>query len=401
MFIIQHAFLHTMATPAIPDGYVCVNHGKIIQLGEMSACPSPDKMDTVLDAAGRWVMPGLVDPHCHVGIFGDGIGFEGDDGNESTEPITPHLRALDGIDHMDRGFEDAREAGVTTVVTGPGSANVIGGQFVALKTFGRTVDEMVLREPCAMKVALGENPKMVYHEKHLMPITRMATAALLREHFIKSKAYYLALKAHEENPEDHEKPEYDMKMDVMMPLFQNNLVVKVHAHRADDIATALRIQKEFNVDMTVEHATEAWLMPEVLVEAGIDVILGPLLTNRSKVELRNQNLKAAGILEKAGILPAIMSDHPEVPVQHLRLSAALAVREGLSEEAALKAITIRAAEVCRISDRVGSLQVGKDADLIVLSGHPFHYDTVVDTTMIDGKVVFQRENSGTSAGADA
>lgn len=391
MLILRNAHLLTMAGPVIGDGYLTARDGKIQSVGQMSDCPTPGAGDEVIDAAGRHVLPGLVDAHCHVGVFGDGLGFEGDDGNEMTDPITPHLRAIDGVHHADRAFREAVAGGVTTVVTGPGSANVIGGQFAALKTVGRTVDEMAFKAPCAMKIAFGENPKSVYHEKHQTPTTRMATAALLREQLMKAREYQQLLEEYEADPEEHDRPEYDMKLEALLPVLRGELVVKAHAHRADDIATALRIRKEFELDLTIEHATEAWMMADVLREAGADVVVGPLLTNRSKPELRHQEIGAAGKLVAAGVRPAIMTDHPEVPVQHLLLCAGVAVREGMPAEDALRAVTLRAAEVCRIQNRVGSLEPGKDADFIVLSGEPFQLSTQVDLTVIEGRIAFCRE----------
>ncbi len=391
MLILRNALIHTMAGQVWDDGFLTVENGKITAVGSMAGCPSPSADDQVLDAGGRWTMPGLVDGHCHLGVFGDGIGFEGDDGNEATDPVTPHLRVLDGVHHADRSFSEAVAAGVTTVVTGPGSANVIGGQFAALKTVGRTVDEMVFKAPCAMKIAFGENPKSVYHEKHQTPSTRMATAAVLRENLLLAREYQDMLEEHEADPDEKDKPDYDMKLEALLPVLRGELVVKAHAHRADDIATALRIRKEFGLDLTIEHCTEGWMMADVLKESGVDVIVGPLLTDRSKPELRNQELGNAALLEAAGVLPAIMSDHPEVPVRHLLLSAAMAATEGLSEAAALRSVTIRAAEVCRIADRVGSLETGKDGDFVLFSGHPFAHGTRVDCTVIEGKIVHRRE----------
>ncbi len=391
MLIVKHAHLYTMAGEIIPDAFLVAEKGVVAAIGSMRACPQAAPEDEVLDAFGRIVMPGLVEAHCHVGICGDGVGFEGDDVNEMTDPVTPHLRAIDGVHHADRAFSEARAAGVTTVVTGPGSANVIGGQFAALKTVGRTVDEMVFKAPCAMKMAFGENPKTVYHEKHQSPSTRMSTAALLREQLMKAKEYASLLELHEKDSEAHDKPEYDMKLEALLPVLRKELVVKAHAHRADDIATALRIQREFDLDMTIEHATEAWMMADVIQESGVDIVLGPLLTDRSKPELRHQEIAAPGRLVAAGIHPAIMTDHPEIPIQHLLLCAGVAVREGMPEEAALQAITCRAARICRISDRVGSLEPGKDADLIILSGPPLSLSTRVDVTVIEGRVVYRRE----------
>ena len=390
MLILRNAHLLPISEPAIPCGYLTAKDGVILSIGSMDHCPVASSDDLVLDAGGRFVMPGLVDAHCHVGVFGEGIGFEGDDGNEMTDPVTPQLQAVDGIHHADRAFSEARAAGVTTVVTGPGSANVIGGQFAALKTIGRTVDEMVFRAPCAMKIAFGENPKSVYHEKHQTPTTRMATAALLREQLNKAKEYQQQLELHLEDPDEHDKPEYDMKLEALLPVLRRELVVKAHCHRADDIATALRIRREFNLDLTLEHATEAWMMADVVQESGVDVVLGPILTNRSKPELVNQEIGAAGRLVAAGVYPALMTDHPETPIQHLLLCAAVASREGMPREAALRAITLRAAEICRIQDRVGSLSSGKDADFIILSDDPFSLAVKVDLTVIAGRVVHDR-----------
>jgi len=388
MLIIKNAKILTMAGNRYDNGFVACNGDKIAAVGSMTECPEAGPDDQVIDAAGMVLMPGLVDAHSHVGMVEDAMGFEGDDVNEMTDPVTPHLRAIDGINPYDRAFEEARQFGVTTVVTGPGSANVIGGQFTAIKTWGRTVDEMIVKDPCAMKIAFGENPKTVYNEKHQAPSTRMATAAILREQLFKAREYLEALEEYEKDKEENDKPEFDMKLEALLPVIKRELVVKAHAHRADDIVTAIRIAREFNLDMTIDHCTEGWLIPDVLKECGVDVIVGPLLTDRSKLELKNQSLKAPGILAENGVRVAIMTDHPCVPVQHLMLCAALSVREGMDPEEALKAITINAARACRIDDRVGSLEVGKDADMALYTGHPFDYMTKVYMTIINGKVVY-------------
>jgi len=307
-----------------------------------------------------------------------------------TDPVTPHLRGIDGIYHADRSFEEARQWGVTTVLSGPGSGNVICGQFAALKTFGRSVDEMILKEPCALKVAFGENPKTVYHEKNHAPSTRMATAAILREQFYKAKEYMEEWEEYRKDRENNDKPEFDMRLEALIPALKGDLIVKVHAHRADDILTAIRIAKEFNLKITIDHCTEGYLITDILKENNVKIIVGPMLTDRSKIELRNQTLAAPGILAKAGIPVAIMTDHPCVPVQHLLLCAAIAVREGMPEEDALKAVTINAARAAGIDDRVGSLENGKDADIVIFSGHPFDYRTKADLTIINGKVVYSR-----------
>jgi imidazolonepropionase-like amidohydrolase len=391
MLTIKNARILTMAGKEYASGFISCKDGVIAAIGPMESMPEPSSLDTVIDARGKILLPGLIDSHSHIGVIEDSVGFEGDDVNEMTDPVTPHLRAIDGIYHADRAFEEARQNGITTVVTGPGSANVIGGQFAALKTYGRTVDEMVIKAPCAMKIAFGENPKTVYHEKHQTPITRMATAAILREQLFKAKEYLEALSDYEKDKEENDKPEFDMKLHALVPVIKGELVVKAHAHRADDIMTAIRIAQEFNLDMTLDHCTEGWMMADVLKEYGYDVIVGPLLTDRSKIELRNQSLKAPGVLARAGVNVAIMSDHPCVPSQHLMLCAALAVREGMAEEDALKAITINAAKSVRLDKRIGSLEVGKDADMVLYDGHPFDYTGKVWMTLINGQPVYQRE----------
>lgn len=372
----------------LPNGYILVSEGKIKKIGPMSKCPADEE---VIDAKDRIVMPGLVDCHTHIGIMEDSLGFEGDDANELTDPVTPHLRAIDGINHADRAFEEARQWGVTTVVSGPGSGNVICGQFAALKTFGRSVDEMIIKQPCALKVAFGENPKAVYHEKNHSPSTRMATAAILREQLFKAREYMEAWEDYQKDSEENDKPEYDIRLEAMTPVLKRELIVKIHAHRADDILTAIRIAKEFNLRYTIDHCTEGYMIADILKEQKVNVILGPLLTDRSKIELKNQNIEAPGILAKQGVPVAIMTDHPCVPQQYLLLCAGVAVREGMPDEDALRAITINAAKAAGIEDRVGSLETGKDADIVVFSGHPFDYKTKVDLTIINGKIVYSRE----------
>lgn len=393
MLLVKNAKILTMAGQDYDNGYILADKGKIIALG--ADCAEGEKLagesggfDTV-DAVGCFAIPGLIDAHCHVGIWEDSVGFEGDDGNEMTDPVTPHLRAIDGVYHSDRSFVEARENGITVVVTGPGSANVVGGQFAALKTFGRSVEDMLLKEPVAMKVAFGENPKTVYHEKRQTPMTRMATAALLRESMMKAKEYMDLLDDYEKDSENNDKPDYDMKMEALLRVLKGEIPLKAHAHRADDILTAIRIAKEFKVALTIEHCTEGHLITDLLLEEGISAIVGPYLTDRSKIELRNQSIKTPGILSKAGVKVAIMTDHPCVPIQYLPLCAAMAVKEGMDETEALRAITINAAEITGISDRVGSLEPGKDADIVIMDGHPLELKSRVLYTVINGRVVYQ------------
>lgn len=398
MLLIKNGKLLTMSGTDYDIGYILVGEGKIIEVGEMTSAIEKKfakikKPLTVLDAEGKYVLPGLVDAHCHVGMWGDSVGFEGEDGNEMTDPIMPHLKAVDGIYHMDRAFTEAVQNGVTTVVTGPGSANVIGGQFVALKTFGRRIEEMVVKDPVAVKIAFGENPKTVYNERKQTPTTRMATAALLRESFERAKEYKELLEKYQNEPEENDKPDYDIKLEALVKVLKREIPLKAHAHRADDILTAIRIAKEFNLRLTIEHCTEGHLICDILVDEGIPAIVGPSLTDRSKVELRNLSLKTPGILAKAGVKTAIMTDHPCTPIQYLTLCAAMAVREGMDEQEALKAITINAAELTEIGDRVGSLEKGKDADIVIFDGHPFEFRTRVVTTIINGKIVYERDGN--------
>ena len=391
MLIIKNAKIITMTGVNYDSGYIIVDDGKIFKLGQDIS--EIDKYvnnseNVIIDAGGSYTLPGFIDAHCHVGMWEDAVGFEGDDGNEMTDPVTPHLRAIDAIYHADRAFTEARESGVTTVVTGPGSANVIGGQFVALKTFGRRIEDMILKEPVAMKVAFGENPKTIYHEKRQTPMTRMATAALLRESLLKAAEYKKQLDDFNNDSENNDKPDYDIKMDALLKVLNGEIPLKAHAHRSDDILTAIRIAKEFNLKLTIEHCTEGHLITDVLLEEGVSAIVGPILTDRSKIELKNQNIKMPGILSKAGVKIAIMTDHPCTPVQYLSLCAAIAVKEGMDEIEALKAITINAANLTGIDDRVGSLEIGKDADIVIFDGHPLELKTKVVTTIINGKVVY-------------
>lgn len=372
------------------NGYIMINSGRIQKVGDMLEYEANPEAKQI-DARGGYVLPGFVDPHCHIGLFGDAIGFEGDDGNEATDPVTPGLRAIDGINPADRCFEEAVAGGVTCVVTGPGSANVIGGQFAAIKTKGSSVDEMIIKAPCAMKIAFGENPKTVYNEKKQTPMTRMATAAMLREMLAKAKEYDEDLKAHVADPKEKDKPDFDFDLMALLDVINKKIPLKAHAHRADDILTAIRIANEFDLRITVEHCTEGHLIKDILKAKKVTVIVGPLISDRSKPELRNMTLKNAGILANEGIEVAIMTDHPVNPVQYLPICAALAVREGMSETDAIKAITINAAKACGIDDRVGSIEPGKDADLVILTGHCFELMTKVRYTLINGKVVFSDE----------
>ena len=382
--LIINGTVHTMEGLTIPGGYVEIRGNKIAGFGPMEECPKQWEGE-VFDAQGGHIQPGFVDAHCHLGMFGDAVGVEGDDGNEATDPCTPHLRAVDAINPMDRCFQEAREAGVTTVLTGPGSANPISGQFAAIKTNGRWVDAMVLQAPAAMKLALGENPKLTYHERRETPTTRMATAAVIRENLAKAEEYREKLERALED-EEEEKPEYDAKLEALLPVLRGELPVHIHAHRADDIVTGIRICKEFHLRYVIVHGTEGHLIPDLLAE-GAGVITGPCLGDRSKPELANQSLETPAILQRHGVKTAICTDHPENPIQYLPLCAAMAVRGGMDPESALACITIRAAELAGVAHRVGSLAPGKDADLTVTSSHPLNWLSRVRLVVMDGKVV--------------
>lgn len=380
MLLIKNGKVYTMNKDNGFMGFVVSKDGKIVNVGKSEELTADIEKacSKIIDAKGGVITPGLIDPHCHVGMWENGIGFEGADGNEMTDPVTPHMRAIDGIYYKDRSFADAKEAGITTLVIGPGSANVIGGQFCALKTCGNSIESMLLKEPVAMKMALGENPKRVYNGQKKSPSTRMASAAILRQALIDAKAYM--------NRED--KSVIDLKKEALSKVFEG-LLVKVHAHREDDILTAIRIAKEFDIKISIEHATEGHLVIEQLKEAGINVIVGPLMSFRSKYELTNSTIKNPGLLQKAGIKTAIMTDHHVIPIQYLALTVGIAVREGLDPLEGLKAITIYAAQVTEIDDRVGSLEIGKDADIAIFTGSPFETMTKVIATIINGEVVYE------------
>ncbi len=383
MILIKNANIHSMANKDFKNGMILVDQGKIIAIGDVVNAPLNAE---IIDASGKFVMPGMIDAHCHLGMFEDAMGFEGADGNEAVDPVTPHLRAIDAVNPMDVCFKDALNAGITTVATGPGSANVIGGQFAVIKTYGNKIDDMIVNECLAMKVAFGENPKRVYYAQKKSPSTRMGTAAILRENLIKAKMYVKKQNNAIENPD--KMPEFDMKMEALAKVIKKEIPLKAHAHRADDILTALRIAKEFNVDITLDHCTEGHLIIDSLKE-GIQkgIILGPSLSNRSKVELKNLTFKTPGILSKAGIKVAIMTDHPVIPLQYLPVCAGIAAREGMDEFEALKAITINAAEILGLEDKVGSLEINKDADIVIYSGHPFDLRSNVELVMVNGEIV--------------
>lgn len=357
---------------------ILVKDGKIAEIGAglTADCPT-------FDAAGLHVYPGFVEAHCHIGLDGSGIGFEGDDCNEMTDILTPQLRAIDGIYPQDPTFREALEAGVTTVCTGPGSANVLGGQFAVIKTAGHRVDDMIVRPFAAMKCAFGENPKRCYKDKN--NYSRMSTAAKLREALMKAQEYDAKKQAAGDDPA--KRPPLDVKLEALLPVLHGEVPLKAHAHRADDIFTAIRIAKEFGVRLTLEHVTEGHLIAEDLAKEDYPIAVGPSLTHASKFELRNKTFTTPGILAKAGCRVSIITDSPVIPQSYLPLCAALAVRAGMDPFDALRAITIRPAEHIGAADRVGSIECGKDADFVVMDGPWDAVSSGVKAVFVNGEKV--------------
>lgn len=384
MLLIKDGKVITMAGDNYEIASILIDNGKIIEIGENIEIK--DDMQ-LIDAKGCWVIPGIIDAHCHIGILEEGLGVEGRDINEATDPITPHMRALDGINPMDSSFLEARKAGITAVMTGPGSANVIGGQFVIIKTYGNCVDDMIIKEPAAMKISFGENPKRTYNGKNRTPMTRMAIAALLRDTLMKAKNYERRKK---KAIDCNENFDIDIKMEALIPVLKREIPLKAHVHRADDILTAIRIAKEFDLKMTLEHCTESDLIMDKIKEAGFPAVIGPIMTSRNKVETKNKSVAAAAKLNRAGIKFAIASDHPIMPVGYLTLCAALTAQEGLGVLEALKAITINAAEILGVRDRIGSLEVGKNADIAIFDGNPMDIATSTVYTISGGIVIYNK-----------
>ena len=381
--IIFNGKILPMEGEIVENGFVSWENGVITGIGPMENLPE-DAAAAGLDAHGGWVLPGLVDAHTHLGLFEDSLGFEGEDGNEDTDPVTPQLRVIDGINPMERSFAEARQAGVTCCVVSPGSCNPIAGQIAAIKTAGRRIDDMIVKAPCAMKFALGENPKSCYNDKDEAPVTRMATAALIRETLYKAKEY-AAQKQRAEEPADA--PEYDAKMEALLPVLDGSCQAHFHAHRADDIFTALRIAKEFSLKPVILHGTEAHLVADILAGEQVPICSGPILTDRSKPELHHLTEQSPALLTEAGIPTAIITDHPETSLKHYMRCAVAAVQAGMQPMDALRAMTIVPAQIIGLQQRVGSLRAGKDADLFVTDGDPFDYRTKVTAVFIDGRQV--------------
>ena len=382
MLLIKNGHIKTMAGPEIANGSILIgDDGKIIAVGE--GIGAPEGCESI-DAQGRLVTPGLVEAHCHIGLHNEAVGWEGMDYNEGADPITPHMRAIDSIYPLDEAFEHARKGGVTTCCTGPGSANVIGGTFVAIKTAGKRVDDMIVKYPIAMKCAFGENPKRFYGQQaKKAPKTRMGTAALLRETLFKAKQYML-------EKDSGKEPKFDMKLEAMLPVLRGEIPLKAHAHRSDDIFTAIRIAKEFGVGLTLDHCTDGAVIAQELAQEGYPAFAGPSLGSKTKIEVNTKGFHTPGILHNAGVKVSIITDAPVIPQQHLAMCAGQAVQAGLPMEEGWKAVTINPAESIGIADRVGSLEPGKDGDVVIWTADPLvHVGAYAACTVILGRVVHQ------------
>lgn len=386
MYIIG-GIIKTMAGEDIPDGCIHIVEGKIAEIGRRDEVTvHPAAYERVLEVTNGLIMPGIIEAHCHMGITEEKKGMEGDDCNETVDPMTPWLRAVDAINTMDAAFDDAVRAGITSAMIGPGSSNVAGGQFAFLKTKGRRIDDLIVKAPAAMKVAFGENPKVNYSGQGKSPSTRMAIAGMLREELSRAAAY---ARRKEEAREQGESFEQDFRLECWLPVLKREIPIKAHVHRADDIFTAIRIAKEFDLRMTLDHCSEGHLIAEELAAEGYPAIVGPDLASRNKIEVQNMAFKTVGILNKAGVMTAVTTDHPVSLIASLPLCAGLAVKAGLPLEEGFRSITVYPAKICGVADRVGSLEVGKDADIAVFSGNPMEIFTQTLYTIINGRIVYE------------
>ena len=374
MLMIQHGTIHTMESDDPIRADLLIIDGKIAKIATKI---SPEKDVQIFNAEGLHIFPGFIDAHSHIGIAEEQTTSQTDPSNEGTNPVTPFIRAIDGINPMDSAFHNALAAGVTGVMVGPGSSNPIGGQFAFIKTYGRCVDDMVVMAPAAIKLALGENPMSTYGTNGTTPATRMGIASLIREELFRAQKYL-----------GHCDAQTDYRLECYRDLFEGKIPLKAHVHRADDIFTAIRIAKEFCLALTLDHCTEGHLIAEEIAASGFPAIVGPSLASRTKEEVTCSDFKTPGILHKAGVPVALTTDHPVSRIQHLPLCAALAAKEGLGEQAALRAITIEAAKICRVDHRLGSIKEGKDADLAIFDGNPLEISSSVCMTIINGNVVW-------------
>ena len=382
MLLIQNAHILPIVGDEIENGSLLLDQGKIATIG--TKLPVPPEAE-VIDAQGRLVTPGCIDAHCHVGLDNEAMNWEGADFNEMVDPITPQMRAIDSINPLDEGLADAVQGGVTTVCTGPGSANVVGGTFAVIKLYGKRVDKMILKDPAAMKCAFGENPKGCYGKNgNKAPMTRMGTAALLRELLFKARRY-------RDDKLSGKEPAFDMKLEAMLPVMAGEIPLKCHCHRADDILTAVRIAKEFGLRATLDHCTDGELIADELAEEDFPVFIGPSLGHKSKIELKNKSFTTPGVLNRAGLTVSIITDAPVIPLRYLPMCAGLAVNSGLDKAEAWKAITINPAVSLGVADRVGSLEPGKDADVVIWTADPLsEIGGEAWCTIIDGRVVYHR-----------
>lgn len=387
MLLLENATIRSMSDAIceqyrtnILEGSILIKDGKILEVSPKIELPeSADCMR--IDVNHHLVMPGLIEAHCHMGITEEKKGQEGDDCNESVHPVTPMLRSIDAINTMDAAFADAVRAGITSANIGPGSANVVGGQFAVVKTSGRRIDDLILKFPSAMKVAFGENPKVNYAGMNISPVTRMAIAGMLRDELTNAREY---LEKRDQNNVD-----ISLHYEAWRPVFEKKIPLKAHVHRVDDIFTAIRIAQEFDLKMTLDHCSEGHLIAQELAEAGYPAIVGPDLTTRNKIEVQNVAFKTAGILASAGVTVSVTTDHPVSLIQSLPLCVGLSVKHGLSMEDGYRAMTVNAAKICGVSDRVGSLEAGKDADIAIFDGNPMETFTNTLITMIDGNIVYR------------
>lgn len=379
--------IKTMAGEDIRDGYIHLADGKIAQIGRRDEFTvHPADHERVIEIQDGIIMPGIIEAHCHMGITEEKKGMEGDDCNETVNPITPWLRAIDAINTMDAAFDDAVRAGITTAMIGPGSSNVVGGQFALLKTSGRRVDDLIVKAPAAMKVAFGENPKVNYSGQGTSPSTRMAIAGMLRKELCRARQY---AEDKEKAAKQGEAFQEDYTLECWLPVLNREIPMKAHVHRVDDIFTAIRIAREFKLNMTLDHCSEGHLIAEELAAEGFPAIVGPDFASRNKIEVQNMAFKTAGVLNRAGVMTAITTDHPVSLIQSLPLCVGMAVKAGLPMEEGYKAMTINAADICGVADRMGSLEVGKDANLAIFDGNPMEVFTNTLYTIIDGRIVYE------------
>lgn len=378
----------TMAGESFEKGCILIKKNKIIKVAEWIDSKENDD-DIIINAKDAWIMPGLIDAHSHIGISEEKKGVVGDNSNETTIPVTPFIKAIDAINPMDPAFHTAIKSGITSVMVGPGSSNVVGGQFVFIKTNGRCIDNMIVMEPAAMKIAFGENPKVNYGDKNMMPSSKMSIGAMLRETLFEAKQY-AEEKRTARNKGDYFKEDY--RKECWLPVLEKKIPLKAHVHRADDILTAIRIAKLFDLELTLDHCSEGHLIAEEIKESGYHAIIGPSLATRNKTELQYMDCKTAGVLHRAGVKVALTTDHPVTTIQCLPICAGLAAKEGLGIEEGLKAITINAAEICKVDSRIGSIESGKDADIAIFDGNPMETLTNCLYTIIEGNIVYQMDS---------